>query len=54
MNHFAMTTGLIVDAEVSYRREQLAGDLAGARRVRGWWGARRRHAAPHDELALAA
>ena len=54
MNHFAMTPGLMIDAEVSYRREQLAVDLSGARRVRGWFGTRRRRGASCDELTLAA
>jgi hypothetical protein len=55
VNHLALTPGLLVDAELAYRREQLAGDLAGARRLTRWWAAaRRRRAAAHDDLTLAA
>lgn len=55
MNHFAMTPGLLLDAEVSYRHEQVARDLAGPRRLRRWWGARRSSAAQTDhDLVLAA
>lgn len=52
--HSFITPGLLADAEVAYRREQAAADLTGARRVRGWWGTRRRRAASGTELALAA
>lgn len=54
MHSFTITPGLLVDAEVAYRREQAAVDLTGARRVRGWWGTRRRRAAATTEHALAA
>lgn len=53
MHSFAITPGLLVDAEVAYRREQAATDVTVARRVRGWWGGRRR-AASTAELVLAA
>ncbi|MGJ7440401.1 hypothetical protein [Aquipuribacter sp. MA13-6] len=55
MNHFAMTPGLLLDAEVAYRHEVLARDLAGPRPSRRWWGTRRRSTsqAEHD-LVLAA
>lgn len=54
MHSFAIAPGLLVDAEVAYRREQAAGDLTVARRVRGWWGSRRRRAASTADLTLAA
>ncbi len=55
MNHFAMTPGLLLDAEVAYRREQLGRELSGARRVRRWWGDRRRSASQlNHDLVLAA
>jgi hypothetical protein len=54
MNHFALTPGLLVDAEVAYRQERVRADLAGGGRLLRWWQARRRRAAATDELALAA
>ncbi len=55
MNHFALTPGLLVDAEVAYRHELLARDLAGPRRPRRWCGSRRRSASQTEhDLVLAA
>jgi len=54
MNHFAMTPGLLLDGEVAYRREQVARDLSGPRRVRRWWGTRRSAGRPNRDLVLAA
>ena len=36
MNHFALTPGLLADAEVAYRHELVARDLAVPRRARRW------------------
>lgn len=54
MNHFALTPGLLLDAEVAYRQERVRADLAGSGRLRRWWTARRRRATATDDLALAA
>lgn len=54
MNHFALTPGLLVDAEVAYRQERVRADLTGSGRLLRWWQDRRRRAAATDDLALAA
>ncbi|WP_380167956.1 hypothetical protein [Jannaschia sp. R86511] len=55
MIHFALTPGLLADAEVSYRHEQVARDLSGGPRARRWWDLRPRRArAGGDDLTLAA
>lgn len=57
MNPFAPTSLLMLDAEIGYRREQTARDLAGARRLFAGWTAHRRTRrlrASADDLTLAA
>lgn len=50
------TPGLLVDAELAYRREQLSTDLSAGRRTRSWFRGLRRStpAAAGGDLTLAA
>lgn len=55
MNHLALTPGLTADAELAYRRERLAADVAGAGRLQRWILSRRqRRVAAAEGLTLAA
>lgn len=54
MIHSAPVAGLL-DAELAYRRERLAADVATSRRLVSWvQRLRRRSATPAEELTLAA
>ena len=48
------TPGLLVDAELAYRREQLSADLSLDRRGRSWLSRVLRRADPARDLTLAA
>jgi len=55
MIQLTLTPGLLGDAELTYRREQVAADMASARRVVAWVGRlRRRSTRTTGELVLAA